>query len=486
MPLKKQPSLNILFIAAEAEPFVKVGGLGDYAGSLPKALLDINPTEISDRRPNIRLVIPFHSAIPEEKFEIKHLTKIEIRSNKKLQSCDVFIAKINKLIVYLIKDNEFYINKEPVYSSNALHNINKYALFSIACIELAKRLKWRVDVLHANDWHTALAIVKVKQQQKNDPFFEKIRTVLSLHNLGYMGGSTKKIIKGLDLHPISHPLLPHWANDQPLPMGLALSDLIIAVSPTYAKEIQTPQFGYGMQKYLRTRKKSIIGILNGIDYKKWDPQTDKCLDQNFSLKTISSRVKNKDALQKSLQLIANPSIPLIAIISRLDYQKGIDIALKSMVQLKDLSWQLVILGTGNQKLENICQSFADKNPGRVKAVLSYDDRLARRIYSSADIILIPSRYEPCGTTQMIAMRYGCLPLARATGGLKDSIEQSVNGFLFEKPNSKALSLILTKVLNIYLNNPEYWRKMQENAMQRDFTWNNSAREYMLNYLSLMN
>lgn len=486
MPLQKSPSLNILFIAAEAEPFIKVGGLGDYAGSLPKALLGTNPIQMNDRKLNIRLVIPFHSAIPIRKFDIKQHTRIEIQINKKLQSLDVFVTKINKLSVYLIKNNEYYTDKETVYSSDSLRNINKYALFSIACLELARQQKWHVDILHANDWHTALAIVKIKQQQNNDPFLANIRTVLSVHNLGYMGGSAKKILKALDLQTISHPQLPHWANDQPLPMGLALSDLIIAVSPTYAKEIQTPKYGYGLQRFLKTRNNSIIGILNGIDHKKWDPQTDKCLVQNYSLKTISVRSKNKEALQKSLHLEVNPLTPLIAIISRLDYQKGIDIALDSMARLKDLSWQLVILGTGNHKLEKICQNFANKYPARSRAILFYDDKLARRIYSSADMILIPSRYEPCGTSQMIAMRYGCLPLARATGGLKDSIEQSINGFLFEKPDSKALSLIVIKALHIYANNPGCWRKMQKNAMQKDFTWNNSAREYLLNYLRLMN
>ena len=486
MPSKKPPSLNVLFIAAEADPFIKVGGLGDFAGSLPKALINIDPALINGCKLIIRLVIPFHFAISQKNFDIKPLTKVEILISKKVLSYDVFYTKLKNLIIYLIKTGDFYNDEDSVYSSDPLHNINKYAPFSLACLELAKQLKWRVDILHANDWHTALAIVKIKQQQKEEPFFEKTHTVLSVHNLAYMGGSNKKVLKAINLKPVSHPQLPPWADDQPMPMGLALSDLIIAVSPTYAAEIQTSKLGYGLQKFLRTRKHSIIGILNGIDYQKWDPETDKCLDQNYSLKTINVRNKNKDALQKSLQFKMNPSNPLLAIISRLDHQKGIDIALKSLAQLNQLPWQLVILGNGNQELENLCQKFSYENPDRVRAIISYDDDLARRIYSSADIILIPSRYEPCGTSQMIAMRYGCLPLARATGGLKDSIEHSINGFLFEKPSTYSMSFILTEALNLYSKNLGYWRKMQENAMQRDFTWKNSAMEYVHNYLRLIN
>jgi len=486
MPLKKNPSLKVFFITAEADPFIKVGGLGDYAGSLPKALLNTDPALLDGYTLDLRLAIPFHSAINPKKFNLRQLGKVGIQFNKKILSLDIFFTKVNGLIIYLIKNHLYFNDNEPVYSSDQLHNRIKYTIFSLACLELAKQLKWQVDILHANDWHTSLAIVKIKQQKKRESFFKDTRTVLSVHNMGYMGGSHKYLLKEFGLKPVAHPQIPTWAKDQPMPMGLILSDLIIAVSPTYAKEIQTSKFGYGMERFLRTRKQSITGILNGIDYQKWNPKTDMCVVKSYSVETINDRRINKNDLQKSLCLEANPSIPLIAIISRLDFQKGIDLAIKAMVRMRELPWQLVILGTGSQELENLCQKFAKNNPDRVRTLISYNDKIARQMYASADMILIPSRYEPCGTTQMIAMRYGCLPLARATGGLKDSIKHLSNGFLFVKSTTNSLILAITDALYLFINNPRHWRKMQDNAMRKDFTWTISAKEYLLNYLRLMN
>jgi len=478
-------SLNILFIAAEAEPFVKVGGLGDYAGSLPHAILNIDSSLFQGKRLDLRMAIPFHSSILKENFDIQSFMQVKIQSKGKPISFEIFSTKINNLIIYLIRPSDNIFTEDPIYSPDASMNFLKYSLFSIGCVELVKQLNWQVDILHANDWHTALAIVAIKQKEKNNPIFDKIKTVLTIHNMGYMGSSQNKILDRFNIKPVLDPELPKWAVDQPLPMGLVLSDLIIAVSPNYSKEIRTAQFGYGLENLLKTRKKSITGILNGIDYQKWNPETDRSLFENYSIQTIDLRKNNKSSLQKRLKLEQKEYLPLIAIISRLDYQKGIDIALLSLTKLMHLPWQLVILGTGDHKLVNDCLEIANNNSGRISSILRYDDGLARHIYSAADIVLIPSRYEPCGTTQMIAMRYGCLPIARATGGLKDSIGHLKEGFLFEKPTSKSLSIALTEAILLYKNKPTQWRKMQKNAMQKDFSWNNSAKEYLNNYLRLL-
>jgi starch synthase len=269
-------------------------------------------------------------------------------------------------------------------------------------------------------------------------------------------------------------------------MGLALADEIVAVSPSYSKEITTPQFGYGLEKLLLERRKSIFGILNGIDYQKWDPQTDKCVDNPYSVKTILKRLDNKHQIQKQFGLVyRNNQIPLVTIISRLDIQKGIDLLIEGFMSLKAIPMQLIILGIGNKLIEKDCIHLENKFPRKVRAVIRYDGSTARKLYGGADMILIPSRFEPCGTTQMIAMRYGCIPIARATGGLKDSIQNEKNGFLFKDATALALFDTLIKAINIFQNEPDRWRKIQIKAMNSDFSWNNSALLYVRRYIHLL-
>ncbi len=284
---------------------------------------------------------------------------------------------------------------------------------------------WQPHILHANDWHTAPAIYALKQSQTEEEFYAGIGTVLSVHNLPYLGLGAEQALESFGLPPATNSLLPAWAQNLPLPLGLLAADQIVAVSPTYAREILTPEFGSGLAEYLQTRSHVLSGILNGIDISRWNPSTDTQIPFNFSVNELSNRDANKAALIRELGLDPAAGLPLLAMITQMDYPKGADLALEALNQLAesypDLAWQVVLLGTGAANLEAAAQKLEADYPERVRAVIRNDARLASQIYAGADMILIPSRYEPCGQTQMIAMRYGCVPIAHATGGLRDTI-----------------------------------------------------------------
>jgi starch synthase len=478
-------SLKILFIAVEADPFIKVGGLGDYAGSLPLALRNLYPDQIQNHEIDVRLAIPFHGRISAKRWGIRFLTKYTILEKRKPVIVKVYVTQFEGLPVYLIGRNQRAKITSSVYSEKSFVNSRKFAFFSIACLELMKHIGWKADILHANDWHTAFSILKMDQLKKKDPFYANIKSLLTIHNLAFMGAGSETTLKSFQLDPVRDLNLPVWAETQPLPMGLTLADDIVTVSPSYSKEIRTHQFGYGLEKLFIKRRKSTFGILNGIDYRKWDPLTDPEIENQFSAQNIQQRLKNKKTLQQQLGLpFQKEHVPLVIMISRLDIQKGIDLLIDGFNSFSDISMQLIILGTGNKTIEKECKNLEVFFPEKVRALTRYDEVLARRLYSGADMILIPSRYEPCGTTQMIAMRYGCIPVARATGGLKDSIQDGINGFLFDDATSSALAKTIRKAIHVYQNKSGHWNKMQIQAMNSDFSWNNSALLYARQYLKL--
>lgn len=477
--------IRVLFLAAEADPFVKVGGLADYAGSLPRALTHFSAMKTKQRNMDIRLAIPDHGRIDHKKWGIKHLIDFNMLENGKLALARVFTADMQGIPVYFIGRKSRESKQHSVYLPKDELNGRKYGFFSISALELLKTLNWPVDILHANDWHTSFSIIKLSQVKKKDSFYERTKSLLTIHNLAYMGGGSEKTLKSFQLNPVNEPLLPQWAQRQPLPMAIALADAIVAVSPSYAQEIKTPQFGYGLEKILQQRGKSVSGILNGIDYQKWNPSTDATISEQYSVENLAARKSNKQYLQNRFGLLmSNREMPLITVISRLDFQKGIDLLIDGFDMLQGLAFQLIILGSGSQMLESQCQSLEERYPRQVRAQLKFDPQLANQLYSGADMILIPSRFEPCGLTQMIAMRYGCLPVARATGGLRDSIQDGVNGFLFSELTSSALAAAIQRAIGIFQKKSQ-WRKMQVSAMKSDFSWDKSARAYARLYHKLL-
>jgi len=485
----KTKTTKVLFLASEADPFVKVGGLGDVAGSLPKALQALTSGEIGGDPIEVRLVLPFHSVIRKKIPDPVELFTFTIGSKNGLVPAEVYFHEVNGVRTYLISGPPIP-EEGTVYSPDAAVDGPKFVFFSLAGLELARKLDWKPDIVHANDWHTALSIYKLKQLQKKDSFFEKSHSVLTVHNLPFIGVGTEAALEEFEV-PASHfPSLPWWARKLPMPLGLQAAEKIVAVSPTYAEEILTPEYGCGLETFLAKRKKSITGIVNGLDQESWNPATDAVIPVNFSSKNLPARRKNRTALIEEFSLDADPTIPLLILISRMDRQKGVDIAVEGLSQLKELPWQAILLGSGDPVLEKACLDLQAELPGRVRAAIRFDVNLSRRMYAGADILLMPSRYEPCGLAQMMAMRYGCVPVARATGGLVDTIgdadevAEGGTGFLFKEATPKAFADTLSRALTAY-SNQERWAKLQLNGMARDFSWKRSALDYAKIYQDLM-
>jgi starch synthase len=482
--------IKVLFLAAEAEPFVKIGGLGDVTGSLPAALQALGSSPSEDLPDiDIRLVIPFHGSVQRDLFTFETQFQVEVASRNGPVQAKVFKTILNGLSVYLIA-GELFPDEAPVYSGDNRIDGRKFAFFSLAALEMARALKWIPDILHANDWHTAPAIYKLWLQKKLGTYGYNTATLLGLHNLPYLGNGAEKALAEFELPPATRSGLPRWANHLPLPLGLMSADHIVAVSPHYAQEIQTTAFGSGLHRFLKKRSNSISGILNGIDTNRWDPARDAAIPTCFDRYQLEKRLENKIALQQEMGLEVDPEVPLLAIVSRMDPQKGIDLVPPALRQVARHPWQIIILGTGDRLVEAAALSLQTEFPERTRTVLRFDADLSHRIYAGADILLIPSRYEPCGLTQMIAMRYGCVPLARDTGGLSDTIQdiqtsQQGNGFLFHKASPAALAATLRRALKTYQDRAR-WVGMQVRGMEKDFSWARSARQYAKLYSKLVN
>ncbi|NLN70214.1 MAG: glycogen synthase [Chloroflexi bacterium] len=481
-------TVNVLFIAAESEPFIKIGGLGDVAGALPAAIHRIAEKQPAAYPIDIRVALPYYRAIKEKGFPVKFLGEFNVPKKETAIPCQVYLFADGEFPVYFL-DGAPIAESAQVYSLNTSDDGDKFVFFSSAALRLADFLNWKIDILHANDWHTATAIYALKNSLISSPQLSRTKTVHSLHNLPFMGYGIQQSLSDYGLPPSQNPTLPEWARHVPLPLGLLHADKIIAVSPHYAKEILTPQFGCGLEDFLATRTQALTGIINGLDIDLWNPETNPHIQQNFTADSLSRRLVNKRHLQTKFQLPKNDRVPVMTLISRMDPQKGIDIALKGLEYCQDLDWQAVILGTGTPEVEAQARELETRFPDRVRAIIDFDNKLAHQLYAGADLFLMPSRYEPCGLSQMISMRYGCIPVARKTGGLADTIHSvsgSVNGgtgFLFVEPYPSAFAGAVKRAIRYY-HKPELWEIIQRNGMKIDFSWESSAKKYIEIYLAL--
>lgn len=479
--------MKILFLASEAAPLIKIGGLGDVAGSLPLALRALKPPEWTGPELDVRLALPFHREI-HQKIDQPSLAAIfQVDHPSGALWARAYQTSINGMPVYLI-DGDPIDPDGLVYSHDPELDGRKYVFFSLAAVEMIRHLDWQPDIIHANDWHTGAALYSLALRKKSEPIFKPIRSLISVHNLPFMGKDAVPAMKDFGLPPANVPHLPKWAEYFPLPLGLSSADYIVPVSPGYAAEILTPEFGCGLQGYLQTRKKSISGILNALDEESWDPSTDPEVVSRFSAANLDQKQPNKAFLQAELNLDVDEDIPLLVMITRMDQQKGVDIAINGLRLAAEEKWQAVILGTGDSLLETSCRSLEAEMPDKVRALIKYDGALSRRIYAAGDILLMPSRYEPCGLAQMIAMRYGCVPLARATGGLRDTIRDDPTladstGFLFDEADPDIFAETLRRALYSYPNR-SIWRTIQIRGMNQDFSWRKSALKYGNLYILL--
>ena len=485
---KPAERLNILFIASEADPLVKAGGLGDVAGALPVAIQHLNQGT-TNLTIDTRLAIPFYNHIRLKNLPTEPLTSFFVDTLTGPVKATVFSIKIEDVVTYLVA-GEPISRSDTTYGTDFKADAEKFIFFSLACLKIPSALQWDCDILHANDWHTAVAVHQLSSIQRKDRYLKSTRSVLTVHNLPFMGTGAEEALKLYQVKPAGNQALPQWAKTLPLPMGLAAADSIIAVSPTYSREILTPEFGCDLQDFLITRKEHLSGILNGIDVNSWNPEKDPEIASNFEKNTIAVRKDNKAALLKEFHFNHAQNIPLLVLISRMDRQKGVDILIEGLRAAKDLPWRVILLGTGDRNLEQACKDLEEEMPDKVRAAILFDTALSRRMYAGADILLMPSRYEPCGLSQMYAMRYGCLPLARATGGLVDTVfdadtSPAPTGFLFPDATAHSFHGALLRALSHYRNQEE-WRQMQLNGMTQDFSWTLSANNYLDLYTQLHN
>lgn len=475
--------IKVLFVASEANPFIKTGGLGDVMGALPKELrsLDIDA----------RVIMPKYNAIKEEFLEKLTFNKwFMVSVGWRKQYCGVYQCELNGVFYYLL-DNEFYFNREKIYGEG--DDGERFAFFDRAVLETLKEVNWCPDIIHCNDWHTGMVPVLHKLEYSKDPFYKDIKTVTSIHNLLFQGNFQKEALQdlfGYDYEPIRNGSLEFYGGISFMKGAINYSDRILTVSETYAKEIQTPCFGENLDGLLRERSYALEGIVNGIDYEEFNPLEDTFIEKNFSAESIDNKILNKIALQKELGLPVNEDIPIISIVSRLTNQKGCDLIVNIANRLLQREVQLVILGNGDYNYENHFRGLQELYKNKVSANIRFDNALAHRIYASSDIFLMPSLFEPCGLGQLIALRYGAVPIVRETGGLKDTIKnynkynKRGNGFTFVDYNHNELMNAIDEALENY-KDKELWRDLVINCMESDNSWSKSAKKYKALYEELL-
>ena len=476
--------MKVLYVAAEAVPFAKTGGLADVAGSLPKALKADGI--------DVRVIMPKYGKIPEEyRTKMKHIYDGTISVSWRNKFVGLDELEYNGVTFYFV-DNEEYFNREGFYGYD--DDAERFSFFSRAVLNLLPALDFWPDVIHANDWHTGLVSVLLKLEHAGDERYEKIRTVYTIHNLKYQGVFPKDVMGdtlGLDWKYFNNGDLEFYDAVNFMKGGLIYSDYITTVSRTYAKEIQFEYFGEKLDGLLRQRKDSLFGIVNGIDYDVYNPRTDTNLTETYDVDTLDRKLDNKVALQRQLGLPEGRNIPMVALVSRLVPPKGLDLIVRIMDELlQHEDMQLVVLGTGDKIYEDWFKGLAWRFPKKVSANIRFSNELAQRIYASSEIFLMPSNYEPCGIGQLIALRYGTIPVVRETGGLKDTVQQydkytnEGNGFVFPNYNAHELMYAVKKALAMR-KNLQIWQKIIQNAMNADYSWKESAREYKELYEKLI-
>ncbi len=472
--------MKILLATSEMVPFSKTGGLADVAGALGKALA---------RRGNeVTAVVPFYRTTQEKSFSIEDIdTTFSAPISEREEYGEIFRTKLDGVTVYFI-GKESYFNRPELYrTSNGDYpdNAERFIFFSKAVIELCKVLDYRPDIVHCNDWQTGLVPLYLKTLHKDNPVFRKAATLLTIHNIGYQG-----LFWHLDMHLTNLPWdlftpdgVEFYGKINLLKAGIISAHIINTVSPTYSKEIQTPEFGCGLDGLLRRRSDRLFGVLNGVDYDEWNPETDKYIAANYSPRDLSGKATCKSDLLKHFNLPAMNGTPLLGIVSRLDNQKGFDILAPVMDDIIGADYQFVLLGAGDNKYHTLFEKLAGKYPDRVGAELGFSNELAHKIEAGCDIFLMPSRYEPCGLNQMYSLKYGTVPLVRATGGLVDTVihyptspSSSGNGFVFEEYSSTAL-LERIRQTRKYFSDQEEWKRIMLNGMACDFSWDVSAKKY---------
>ncbi len=482
-------SLRILFVASEAVPFAKTGGLGDVAGSLPKALKEMDC--------DIRVAIPYYRMAKKGDFDVSLLFEdVEISLFGEVLKDDIFFSEADGAIpLYLINKDE-YFDREYLYGTSKgdyFDNVERFVYFSRMAFLLCKRLDFQPNVFHCNDWQTGLVPAYLKTMYTEDPFFSGTSSLFTIHNIAYQGIFHEKKLETTELRrEVYHGGgIEYWGKINFLKAGIVFSDIINTVSRRYSQEIQTPEFGYGLDGVLRGRSEDLYGILNGADYGEWNPKTDPLIAANYDETDLSGKVKCKQDLLEEFNLPGSLNkLPLIAVISRLADQKGLDLLEEGIEELMKMDLGFVLLGTGNERYHQLFGRIAKEYPKKAGIKIAYDNTLAHKIEAGSDIFLMPSRYEPCGLNQMYSLRYGTVPLVRATGGLEDTIQDykqktgEGTGFKFYNYSSRDFLDTVRRALVVYRDRKS-WKALMIRGMKADFSWQRAAREYVDLYKKAM-
>ncbi len=472
--------MKVLYIASEALPFAASGGLADVAGSLPKAM--------RNRLVGCRVVLPLYESIPQEmRDNMKFLTSLSVPVAWRRQYCGVFEAKVDGVIYYLL-DNQYYFKRQGMYGH--YDDAERFAFFSRAVLEMLPHIGFKPDVLHANDWQSALVPLFYSIFYATREGFEGIKTVLTIHNIQYQGKYGMELVEDvLGIPPEHRSLVEYDGCCNFMKAGIETADRVTTVSPTYAQEILDPWFSWGLDPILNARSWKLHGILNGIDTDGYNPESDPNVFENYTVETVEEgKAANKKALQERLCLPVRPDVPLIGMVTRLTSHKGLDLVKYIVDDLLQRDVQMVVLGSGEWVYENFFREIQNKYPEKFCYCVGFIPELARKIYAGVDIFLMPSKSEPCGLAQMVACRYGTLPVVRETGGLKDSIIDCGNeggfGFTFKTYNADDMLAAIDRALGAYANKPDL-KLLRERCMTEDFTWGRSANTYIRMYKEML-
>lgn len=466
--------MKVLYAAAECAPFIKTGGLADVIGALPR--------EMTKNGVDVRVIVPLHKGVSDEfKDKMEFLGEFYVSLSWRKTYCGVYSLFYNGVTHYFI-DNEQYFGRNSIYGE--YDDAERFAFFSKAVLDVINFVDFFPEVIHINDWHTALVPVYLDEFYREDPRYSRIKTVLSIHNIEYQGRYNPVILG--EVFGLSENRLATLMYDNDLNLlkgGIESSDMIITVSETYAKEILDVTHSFGLCGILREREYKLRGIVNGIDTETYNPETDSAIYKNYNYETIRFKSFNKKALQKEMGLAVDNTIPLIGMVTRLTRQKGIDLIQEVRDEIKDLPIQLIVLGLGDDDFEWFLRDFEWSSHENIRGYVGFSKEIAQKIYAASDIFLMPSRSEPCGLSQMIAMRYGTIPVVHSVGGLKDTVEpfnpetMSGTGITFQSYNAYDMLDAIKRALLLYADKGS-WRMLRKNAMQKDFSWEQSSLKYL--------
>ena len=465
--------MKVCFIAAEAAPFVKVGGLGDVIGSLPKALRELGV--------DARVILPLYSSIDRERFGLKYKAYQFVDLGWRHSYCGIFETEVDGVPCYFV-DNEQYFNRDSIYGQ--IDDGERFAFFSKAALEILPALDFKPDVVNVNDWHTALSVIYLDVLKSREAeFYKDMKSVLSIHNIEFQGKFNPYEMGNLfGLENKYFDALIYNGDLNLLKGAIQLADRVNTVSETYAREILDPYFSYGLDKILNVEQGKLRGILNGIDVDKFNPKTDPMIPVNYDLKTFEDKVQNKLALQKEMDLEVNADIPLIGMVTRLTHQKGIDLILQASEDILRTGAQLVILGTGDAHYESALRSLEHYRHDRVRSILLFSNEMSAKIYAAGDLFLMPSKTEPCGLSQLISMRYGTVPIVHRVGGLRDTVIPFTgvegNGFTFESFQAGDMMDAIYRAVTCFYQSPDEWKQIIKNNLQKDVSWEQSAKKYL--------